>query len=69
MSFEEGALGDSRVHLLGLSDHDRLVFQVVENQGFSNSEVLETALDNALFGVCEEFEDLYNILIRNLEIR
>jgi len=51
VSIEEGALGDSRVHLLGLSDHDRLVFKVVENHGFSNSVVLKTALDNALFGV------------------
>ena len=48
MSFEEGSLGHSRVLLLGLDNHDGLVFQVVVHSQISDSEVLKSALNNVL---------------------
>lgn len=52
VAFEEGSLGDTGVHLLGLSDHDRFVLEVVEDDGLADSVVFKSALDNTLFGVC-----------------
>jgi len=58
LTLEESTLGDTRVDLFGLSEHDGLVFQVVEDGDFSVSGVLETAFDNVLFEVTEESQDL-----------
>jgi len=67
LTLEESTLGDTRVDLFGLSEHDGLVFQVVEDGDFSVSGVLETAFDNVLFEVTEESQDLS--IINKLEIR
>ena len=40
VSLKEGTLGHSTVLLLRLSDHDGLVFKVVEDHSLSDSEVL-----------------------------
>ena len=61
MALQEGTLGDTRVDLLGLSDHDRLVLQVVEDGDLSDTSVLETALDNVLLEVALETEYLLKI--------
>ena len=58
LAFQESALWNARVDLLGLSDHDRLVFQVVEDGHLPDAIVLETALDDMLLEVTIEAEDL-----------
>lgn len=40
LALEEGTLWRTRVDLLGLSDHDRFVFQVVEDCHLPDLEVL-----------------------------
>jgi len=57
---EESALGNARVYLLGLYNHDGLVDQVVEDMNFANAIVLKAVFYNAFFCISEEFEDLYN---------
>ena len=51
LALEEGALWLSGVLNLWLSDHDRLVFEVVEDGHFANPVVLEATFDNALLEV------------------
>ena len=51
LALEEGTLWLSSVRDLRLSDHDRLVFEVVEDGHFANPEVLEATFDNALLEV------------------
>ena len=58
LAFQESALWNARVDLLRLSDHDRLVFQVVEDGHLPDAIVLETALDDMLLEVTIEAEDL-----------
>ena len=58
LTLEEGALGSTRVDLLRLSDHDRLVFQVVENGHFPDFCVFEAAFNNVLLEVTVESQDL-----------
>ena len=58
LTLEEGALGRARVDLLGLSDHDRLVFQVVENGNFPDFGVFEAAFNDVLLEVTVESQDL-----------
>ena len=57
----------SRVDLLWLTDHDGLVFEVVVDDDLSHSGVLETALNDVLFEVTGELQDLS--IINKLEIR
>ena len=58
LAFQESSLRDARVDLLGLSDHDRLVFQVVVDGHLPDAIILETALDDVLLEVTIEAEDL-----------
>ena len=58
LAFQESSLWDARVDLLGLSDHDRLVFQVVVDGHLPDAIVLEAALDDMLLEVTIEAEDL-----------
>ena len=58
LAFQESALWNARVDLLGLSDHDRLVFQVVENGNFPDFGVFEAAFNNVLLEVTVESQDL-----------
>ena len=58
MALQESTLGDTRVSLLGLSDHDRLVLKVVEDGDLSDASVLETALNDMLLEVALESQDL-----------
>ena len=66
-ALEEGTLRNTRVYLLGLGDHDRLVLQVVEDGDMSHSGILEAALNDVLFEVTVESQDLS--IINKLEIR
>ncbi len=59
LSLQEGTLGSTRVDLLGLSNHDRFIFQEVENSDLADAVVLETAFNNALFEITTETEHLY----------
>jgi len=54
LAFEESSLRGSRVDYLWLCNHDRLVFEVVEDCHFANSVVLESALNNAFLEVTVE---------------
>ena len=58
LALEEGTLRSTRVGLLGLSHHDRLVFQVVEDCHFPDLEIFKTTLDDVLFEVTVESQDL-----------
>ena len=58
LAFQESSLRDARVDLLGLSDHDRLVFQVVVDGHLPDAIILEAALDDVLLEVTIEAEDL-----------
>jgi hypothetical protein len=58
VTLEEGTLGRSGVDLLGLTNHDRLVFQVVEDGDLPELMVLKTALDDVLFEVTVESQHL-----------
>ena len=58
LAFQEGSLGDARVDLLGLSDHDRLVFQVVEDGYLPDAVVFQAALHDVLLEVSIEAEHL-----------
>jgi len=59
LSFEEGTLGHASVRLLGLSHHDRLVLQVVEDGDLSDAVVLKTGLHHGLLEVTVESQDLF----------
>ena len=58
LTLKENTLRSARVDLLGLSDHDRLVFQVVEDSDLLDPEILEARLDDALLEVAVESQDL-----------
>ena len=58
LTFEEGSLRNSRVDLLGLSDHDRLVFQVVKDGNLPDAMVLKAALNDMLLEVPVEAQHL-----------
>ncbi len=58
LALEEGTLGHSSVDLLGLSHHDGLVLQVVEDGHLSDAVVLETRLNHGLLEVTVESQDL-----------
>ena len=58
LAFQESSLRDARVDLLGLSDHNRLVFQIVENGHLPDAIVFEAALDDVLLEITIEAEDL-----------
>ena len=58
VALEEGTLRGSRVGLLGLSDHDGLVLEVVIDGDLSDAEVLQATLDDVLFEVTVESQDL-----------
>ena len=61
LALEEGALGNTGVHDLGLNDHDGLVLEEVVDEHRVDSEIFETALDDALLEVTVEAKDLnYN---------
>jgi len=59
VAVKERSLGNTRVHLLGLGDHDGLVFQVVEDDGLADSVVFKSAFNDTLFGVCVESQYLF----------
>lgn len=58
LALEEGALRCTRVHLLGLGDHDRFILEVVEDGHLSDLGVLQAALNNVLFEETVESQDL-----------
>ena len=58
LALEEETLGHARVGLLGLGDHDRLVLQVVVDDGFAHALVFEARLNHVLFKVAVESQDL-----------
>lgn len=58
VTLEESALGHARVHLLGLSDHDGFVFEVVEDGDLPDAVVLEAALNDMLLEVALEAQYL-----------
>lgn len=58
MALEESTLRDARVDLLGLGDHNGLIFKVVEDCDLPDAVVLEAALDNVLLEVALETQDL-----------
>jgi hypothetical protein len=47
--------------LSGLTDHDRVILQVVEDDQLANTVVLEAALNDAFLEVTIKSEDLYII--------
>lgn len=59
LALKEGTLGDTRVHDLGLNDHDGLVLEEVVDEHRVDSEIFKTALDDALLEVTVEAKDLY----------
>ena len=58
LAFQEGSLRDAGVDLLGLSDHDRLVFQVVEDGYLPDAIVFQAALNDVLLEVSIETQNL-----------
>lgn len=58
LSLEERTLWHSRVLLLGLDHHDRLVLEEVIDEQLVNPEVFKAALDNRLFEVTVKSEHL-----------
>ena len=60
LSLEESALGSSTVDLLGLSDHNRSVFEEVVNYEFSESVVFKSAFDHAFLEIAQKSKHLYN---------
>ena len=61
LALEEDALGGAAVHLARLTDHDRVILQVVEDDQLANTVVLEAALNDAFLEVTIKSEDLYII--------
>ena len=61
LALEEDALGGAAVHLARLTDHDRVVLQVVQNYQLANAVVLKAALHNRLLEVTIKSEHLYII--------
>ena len=60
LSLEESTLWGTRINLLGLSDHNRLIFEEVENGHLTKAVVFQTAFDNTFFEITLESQNLYN---------
>jgi hypothetical protein len=58
VALQESALRDTSVDQLGLSDHDGLIFKVVEDGDLSNAFILEAALNDVLLEVALETQHL-----------
>lgn len=58
LTLEESTLRGTSVHLLGLSHHNGLVFQVVENCDFPDFGVFQTGLNDVLLEETVESQDL-----------
>jgi hypothetical protein len=58
VALKESSLRNTRVGLLGLSNHDGLIFKVVEDNGLANSEVFKSWFNDAFLRVSVESEDL-----------
>ena len=61
LSLEEDTLRSAAVLLSGLTDHDRVILQVVQDDQLANAVVLEAALNDAFLEVTIKSEDLYII--------
>ena len=60
LALEEDTLRSAAVDLLGLADHNGVIFEVVENDQLADLVVLKTALNDALLEVAVESQNLYN---------
>ena len=58
MAFKESSLGNTWVLNLGLSNHDTLVFEVVEHGKVVDAVVFKASLNNSLFKVTVESKHL-----------
>ena len=58
LSLKECSLWGTRVSDLRFSEHDRLVFQEVEDRYLSDSIILKSALNNTFLEVAVESQDL-----------
>lgn len=58
LALEEGTLGRAAVDLLGLGDHDGVVFKEVEDHDEAETGVFQAALDNAFLKVGKKSQDL-----------
>ena len=58
---QEDTLGCAAVDLARLTDHDRVVFKVVQNNQLADAVVLEAAFYNGLLEVTIKSEHLYII--------
>jgi len=58
VSLEENSLWNSRVLNSMLNDVDGVIIEVVEDNAFSNSEVLICIFNNGLLEIGIEFKDL-----------
>jgi hypothetical protein len=54
LTLEENSLGCATVDLLGLTDHDCMIFQVVEHNQLPDSVILQPALHDALLEITEK---------------
>jgi hypothetical protein len=61
LALEEDALGGAAVNLARLTDHDRVVLKMVQNDQLADAVVLEAALNNRLLEVTIKSEHLYII--------
>jgi len=59
LSLEESTLRGTRINLLRLGDHDRLVFKEIENGNLAKAVVFQTAFDNAFFEITLESQNLF----------
>lgn len=60
LAVKESTLEGSTVGLTGLSNHNGLVFQEIEDDHSANSVVLEAAFNDTLLEVAIKTKDLYN---------
>lgn len=58
LTLKESTLWNTRVNLFWLSDHDGLILKEIEDNDFSDSVILKTRLNNVLFKVTVESQDL-----------
>ncbi len=58
LALKESTLCDTSVDLLRLSDHNRLIFHVVEDGELSDAMVLKSGLTDMLLEVTVESQDL-----------
>jgi len=61
MSLQENSLWDSRVFNSMLNDVDGVIIEIVEDDAFSNSEVLVGIFYDWLLEISVEFKDLLKI--------